>query len=406
MEFCYIHNKNKTSGVVVKIEIRTQKYILFLLAFLGLVISAELCFIYFNANFVPNSGASFCSINDVIDCDAVAKTAFSSFLGVPWAIYGIGFYFFVMFLTLFPFEKVEFFKNFKNPQSYIFTLSSFAVVNSIVLWVISSFVIHKICLLCYILYGVNLFLLIFSKIGQSILNHYKNSLEDLNNIISDKRWLMLVILFILLAIGALITINVTKVFTPPVNNNMQTQNMFTDKENTYQPKGNVLGAKNAKLVINEYTDFQCPYCAISNSMMYRLVNEVENVRIEHHDFPLNKQCNSFVQGTAHKDSCIAIYYARAAKMQGKYWDYITLLFENQQDLSEPKLIELAKSINLDIEQLKKDAYSKEVKEGLLQDIERAHSLNITATPTYIIGIKKYEGLMPYPELRDTVLRNL
>ncbi|HBG49990.1 MAG TPA: hypothetical protein DDW90_10970 [Cyanobacteria bacterium UBA9971] len=390
----------------VKIEIKNPKFIIFLLAFLGLWVSIELCIIYFNANFVPNSESSFCSINNVIDCDAVAKTAFSSFLGIPWAIYGIGFYLFVLFLSLFPFEKIAFFKNFKNPQSYVFTLSSLAVINSAGLWVVSSMIIHKICLLCYILYGVNLFLLVFSKLGKPVLNHYKDSFKDLINIISDKRWLLIVIFVGLLSLTTLITINITKVFEPPANNNIQQQNMFSDGENTYQPHGNTLGTKNAKLVIHEYTDFQCPYCSISNSMMYRLVNEIEGIRVEHHDFPLNKQCNSLVQGSPHKDSCKAIYYARAAKMQGKYWDYITLLFDNQENLPETKLIELAKSINLDIDQLKKDAYSPEVKAGLEADIERARNFNITATPTYIIGIKKYEGIMPYPELKDTVLRNL
>ena len=392
--------------MVVKIEIKNSKYILFLLAFLGFVVSIELCYIYFNANFVPNSGSSFCSINDMIDCDAVAKTAFSSFLGIPNAVYGIGFYLFVMFLTLFPFNKVEFFNNFKNPDSYIFTLSSLAVINSVVLWIISSVVIHKICLLCYVLYGVNLFLFVFSKFGKSISSHYKDSFKDLINIISDKRWSVTIILIALLAIAMLISVNVTKVFTPPANNNMQEQNMASDDGNTYQPHGNILGAKNAKLVIHEYTDFQCPYCSISNSMMYRLVNEVDGVRVEHHDFPLNKQCNPLVKASPHKDSCKAIYYAKAAKMQGKYWDYITLLFDNQQNLPEFRLIELAKSINLDIDQLKKDAYSPEVKQELAQDIERAKSFNVTATPTYIIGIKKHEGLMSYPELRDTVLRNM
>ena len=388
----------------MKIKIKNPKFIIFLVAFLGLWVSIELCIIYFNANFVSNSVSSFCSINNVIDCDAVAKTAFSNFLGVPWAIYGIGFYLFVIFLALFPFAKIEFFKNFKNPQSYIFTLSSLAVISSVFLWVISSMIIHKICLLCYVLYGVNLFLLIFSKIGKPVFSHYKDSFKDLINIISDKKWFAIIISVVWLIIVLIIMANNTKVFTPPVNT--QEQNMFSGEKNTYQPHGNILGAKNAKLVIHEYTDFQCPYCSISNSMMYRLVNEIEGIRVEHHDFPLNKQCNSLVHGSLHKDSCKAIYYARAAKMQDKYWDYITLLFDNQESLPEPKLIELAKSINLDIDQLKKDAYSPEVKAGLESDIERARNFNITATPTYIIGIKKYEGIMPYPELKETVLRNL
>jgi len=386
--------------------IKNQKYLLFLLALLGLIVSIDLCYIYFNANFVPDAGSSFCSINDIVDCDAVAKTAFSTFLGVPWAVYGLGFYVFVMFLALFPFNKINFFQNFKNPQSYIFTLSTFAVINSIFLWVVSTVVIHKVCLLCYALYGVNIFLLVSSKWGKPILSHYKDSFNDFMSIISDKRWLVIIIAAVVFAIAMLVTINITKIFIPPSNTNSQEQNMFSGGGNDYKPHGNILGAKNAKLVIHEYTDYQCPYCSISNSMMSRLVNEVDGVRVEHHDFPLNKQCNSLMKASPHKDSCIAIYYARAAKMQGKYWDYMTLLFENQENLSEPRLIELAKKVNLNITQLKKDAYSPEVKEALKEDIEKARSYNVSATPTYIIGIKKYEGLMPYPELRDTVLRNL
>ena len=386
--------------------IKNKKYILFLFALLGLAVSVELCYIYFNANFVANAGASFCKINEVFDCDAVAKTAFSTFLGVPWAVYGIGFYLFVMFLLLFPFSKFEFLKDFKNPESYIFTLSTLAVINSVILGTISSLIIHKICILCYILYGVNLALFIFSKIDKPVLTHYKDTFTDLINILSDKRKLVIGILIVLVGISALVAINITKIFIPPVNNQISPQSSFSGGETNYKPKGNVLGAKNAKLVINEYTDFQCPYCAISNSMMYRLVSEVKDVRIDHHDFPLNKSCNSLVKFSPHKDSCNAIYYARAAKKQGKYWDYITLLFDNQQNLSESRLIELAKSINLDIEQLKKDAHSPEIKKALAEDINKARDLNITATPTYTIGIKKYEGLMPYPELKDTVLRNL
>lgn len=390
----------------MKIEIGNKKYVLFILALLGLIVSIELCYVYFNANFVPNAGSSFCSINSVIDCDAVARTSYSNFLGIPWSVYGIGFYLLVMFLTAFPFNKLVFFKNFKNPESYIFTFSTFAVLNSLVLWAISSLIIHKICLLCYVLYGVNLFLFIFSKLGKPVINHYKDSFNDLIIIISDKRWLAIVTSCAVLALGALVAINVTKVFFPP-SNNIQEQNMTSpEDESSYQPHGNILGAKHPRLIIHEYTDFQCPYCAISNSMMYRLVNEVDGVQIVHHDFPLNKECNPIIKGSPHKFSCEAIYYARAAKMQGKYWDYITLLFDNQQNLSEPRLIELAKSLNLDIEQLQKDAASPEVREGLKSDLEKAQSLNVTATPTYIIGIKKYEGIMPYPQLRDTVLQNM
>lgn len=390
----------------MKLEITKQQLFIFLIALFGLIVSVELCYIYFNANFVPNAGASFCRINEFIDCDAVAKTSFSVFLGVPLSVYGVFYYLFIMFLALFPFAKFDFFKTFKNPVSYIFTLSSLSVLSSVILGIISSVVIHKICLLCYVLYGVNFILFILSKFGKSFVAHYKNTFKDLIDILRDKTWLLIVIISVMFAISALAAINITQVFKPAQDNDVSAQDNSTSNENPYKVEGNILGAEHPRIVISEYTDFQCPYCSISNSMMHRLVSEVDGVRVEHHDFPLNKECNSMVKTSAHKFSCKAAYYARAAKKQGKYWEYIDLLFDNQQNLSEAKFIELAKSINLDIEKLKKDANSQEVKNEVQEDVNRAKSLNIQATPTYFIGIRKYEGLMPYPELQDIVYRSL
>ncbi len=400
---------------------KNQRIIIALLAFLGLFVSAELCYVFYNANFVPNAAPSFCTINNVIDCDAVSKSGFSTFLGVPLSFYGLLFYSFIMFLALFPFQKYDAFKNFKNPESYIFTLSTVSVIFSVILAVISMTIIHKVCILCIVLYDVNFLLLVFSKLGKPVLSRYKESFTDLINILSDKRWIAIVILTVLIAIGLLITINMTNIFMPPKENKIipssekeaielrkmeMMERLGMPQGNIYQPTGNILGAKNPRLVIKEFTDFQCPFCSISNSMMYRLVNEVDGIRVEHHDFPISNECNPIVPANIHKFSCNAAYYARAAKMQGKYWDYITLLFDNQQELSEEKFIELAKQINLDTDRLKRDAQSEEVKRAVTEDVEIARDLHIDATPTYIIGIKKYVGIMPYPVLKETVIKNM
>ena len=389
----------------MQLDIKNKKYILFLLAFLGLVVSIELTYIYFKANFLPGASPSFCTINEVIDCDTVAKTIYSTFFGIPQSVWGIMFYSFIMFLSLFPFNKFDFFRNFKNPESYIFTISSFAVLFSLNLWVILSFIIHKVCLLCYVLYIVNILLLIFSGLGKPIPERYKDSFQDFANIISDTRWLFIVFSSFVIMVTMLIIINITGVFMPKIIGEIPKKPL--PEKNIYsQPIGNTLGSKNAKFVIREYTDFQCPYCAMSTYMLVRLVKEEPDIRVEHHDFPLNKACNPIVQGNAHKYSCQAAYYSRAAKMQGKYWDYILLLFDNQKELNDQKFIELAKELDLNIEKFKKDATSEEVKQAVMKDIEMAKSFDIKGTPTYIMGIKKHEGIMTYPELKRTVEENL
>jgi len=388
----------------MKIEFNKLRYPLFFLALLGLFVSIDLCYVFYNANFVPDAHASFCAINELINCDAVAESSYSVLLGIPMAVYALVFYLFIMFFALFPFEKKGFFKNFKNPQSFIFVISSIGLIGSVALWSISTFVIHKICVLCYILYAVNIALFFMSMLNKSFISHYKDVFSDLVAIVSDKRWLAILIIMMIFSLTFIIFASYTKIFEPSAQKTFDLSKFHIETEN--KTIGNVLGAKKPKLVIQEFTDYQCPYCAMSHTMLKRLVSEVDGIRVIHRDFPLNSECNYLMKGVVHKDSCTAAYYARAAKKQGKYWDYMSLLFENQENLSEASCLDLAKKLNLDIDKLKTDAHSQEIKDDLKEDVKNAASLSINATPTLFIGMKKHEGLMPYPELKQTVLDNM
>lgn len=382
---------------------KLNKIILIIIAIAGILISGELLVVYYNANFNPEAGPSFCAVNEYINCDAVAETVYSRFLGIPLALWGLGFYSFILLLLLFPFNKFRLFEVFQHPGSYIFTLASFSVVVSVVLFYITYFVIEKVCMLCQYLYITNALLFLASKSGKSAIELYKNTFVDLKNIIFNKTWRKIVIFIGIIWVISLVLINIYTPFTPgDTVTETKVQNYY--KIGTI---GNILGSKDAKLVIEEYTDYECPYCSISNGMMLRLTKEVKGVRVEHYDFPLDKECNPFVKNSLHKNSCKAIYYAKAARKQGKFWDLATLLYENREDLSEKNILKLAKSIDLDIEQLKKDAaMTEKYKEEIKKDITRADKLGIEGTPSYVIGIKKYEGIMPYSELKKKVLENL
>ncbi len=391
----------------MKTSSKISGIILTTIALIGLVISVELCVVYFNANFNAGSNPSFCSINEVIDCDAVSETPFSRFLAIPLSLWGFGFYALLLFILLFPFKKFELFGEFKHPKSYVFTLATFSVIISVIMAYISSFVIQKICILCHILYLVNFLLFLSCLIGDSIIDLYKNAFIDMKNIFSDKRWVVIAAVCALSGIITLVFINIYRPFTPlappppvPVPDN-KPEHQYTIGE-----IGNTLGSKDAKIVIREFTDYECPFCSLSNNMMLKLTSEIEGIRVEHHDFPLSSECNSIVRGSKHKNSCLAAYYARAARKQGKFWDMTTLLFENQLDLSEKNILKLAKTIDLDIEKLKKDAHDPELQKELENDIKKAKIFGITGTPSYIIGIKKYEGMMPYSKFKKKITESL
>ena len=77
-----------------------KRIALTILALIGLGLSIELCVVFYNANFVENAQPSICAINELMDCDGVAKTAHSQFLGIPLSLWGVCLYlfFFLIFL--------------------------------------------------------------------------------------------------------------------------------------------------------------------------------------------------------------------------------------------------------------------------------------------------------------------
>ena len=93
----------------------------------------------------------------------------------------------------------------------------------------------------------------------------------------------------------------------------------------------------------------------------------------------------------------------AAEKQGKKWGLISAMFANNKELSEEKVLELAQTLELNTDKLKKDAHSKEIQEKLKEEIQTTLDMKINATPTYIINGKRYEGIFKYPDLEKIVI---
>ena len=390
---------------------KISKYLIPLLALAGLILSVILTVVYYNANFVTGASPSFCSLNETINCDAVARTEYSRFLGVPLSLWGLGFYLLMLFVNFIPFiSKIKFFQDFKplkNPQSYVFTLASISIIVSIALGIVQVVQIHKICILCCATYVVDLAILIISKSGISFKEHYLNTINDTKVFLEEPVCILGSGIIFTILILSLSYFNLSKTFIPNNPNiTLPSQLGIPQIQKSGGPIGNVLGSKNPKLVIREYTDFECPVCAIFSAMMQTLVKDVDGVQVIHNDFPLDMECNALLKHPMHKNSCLAALYARAAKEQGKFWDYDNLLFDNQKDFNEDKFISLAKSLNLNTNEMENSAHNLQSMSELKSDVNKAYSLGVHATPTYFIGIRKYEGLMPYPKLKEIVLQNM
>ncbi len=387
---------------------KIQKTIVIIVAILGVLNALKLTQVYLNANFIPEAAPSFCSISETIDCDGVAKTAYSAYFGIPLAIYGLGFYLAILFFAfmdrLKKIKPLKFLEVFKNPNSYIFSLSVLAVIGSIALAYISSHVIYKICLLCYFTYLLNILLFVFSKQDKSMLEHIKISVNDLISALKDPFYRSLAMTLAFMAFIVLYTTNTYGFLAPQTPKSKFQKEFKMFKKNNYKVKGNILGDPRGRVILHEYTDFQCPFCAVSNSMVHKLANDLDNILIIHHDFPLDKDCNKIMKNQGHKNSCLFAKYSKAAKLQGKYWDFNSALFDQNEHLTEEKVLQIAESIGLDVKKLKTDAYSQKIKDNLQHDINKAADQGLEATPSYRLGIKFYEGLMSYPDLKTLVIQ--
>jgi Protein-disulfide isomerase len=146
----------------------------------------------------------------------------------------------------------------------------------------------------------------------------------------------------------------------------------------------VLGSHNAKVIIIEYADYQCPGCATLDYRLKPVIDgyDDDEVALIFRHYPLSFHQNAFTAAAA----------AESAALQGKFWEMHGLLFENQStwsNLSEAQfkgyLTTLAKSINLDEEKFLTDIESPDVVAKIDSDKDSAEQAGIGGTPTIIIN---------------------
>lgn len=387
-----------------------KKLVLTLLALAGLLISLVLCWVYINANFLPYGLASFCSVNGTIDCDGVAKTSFSQFLGIPLALWGVFLYVVILFLLgIESFKKIHkkverFLWVFKNPQSYIAVLGIISFTISLLLATISIFAIQKICYLCFITYFIDLAIAFVAKSkGSFFIEDFKVTIKDF--VAGAKEYTALTIVAIIAAAAILLYTSVALPLAPQLARERSMKEFLTMKENPWKVEGNTLGAQVPEVTVKEFSDFKCPYCRTMNYMLHKLVRDNKTVRVFYINYPLDKTCNPYVQNTMHEGACMLARYTLAAREQGRYWDLADKVFDKQPN-TEADVLDLAKELDFDTARLKRDANSARIARYLKTHIEIAHSQGITGTPTISIGegsnVVMQEGLIPYPQLKAKV----
>jgi protein-disulfide isomerase len=165
----------------------------------------------------------------------------------------------------------------------------------------------------------------------------------------------------------------------------------------------VKGNRDAKIVLIEYSDFQCPACGFYFPILKKLSEEFgENIAIVYRHFPLF---------SIHPNAKFAAYAAEAAGKQGKFWEMHDLIFSNQSEWSDKKnvdeiFVRYAQILNLNIDQFKKDFSSKEIKQKIENSYKNALKLGLDSTPTFFLNGKKIPNPRNYEDFKNIIIENI
>lgn len=159
------------------------------------------------------------------------------------------------------------------------------------------------------------------------------------------------------------------------------------------------GENKAKVTLIEYSDFQCPACAVYYPLTKQLMTDFgDKIYFVYRFFPLRQ---------IHKNAGISSQAAYAANLQGKFWEMHDILFENQNSWStlpnpQDEFLTYAKKISLDVNKFKADLNSDETKKFVSDEENQGISEGINSTPTFFINGVKIQNPQNYEEFKKII----
>ena len=145
------------------------------------------------------------------------------------------------------------------------------------------------------------------------------------------------------------------------------------------------------LIIYEFFDYNCGYC---KSVMEDLINvyeEDKDISIVFVELPILSKTSL--------DSAIA---SLSAHKQKKYIDFHINLMSHKGKINEKVILNIAKKINLDIENFKKNISNPDLMNIINENREIAQQFKLRGTPAFIIGETVYPGALSKAEFKTAI----
>jgi protein-disulfide isomerase/uncharacterized membrane protein len=358
----------------------------------GIGLAVELTQIHVRVHANPAT-RSFCTLSEHVSCDKTAQSAYAVLMGVPTSVWGLLAYSVILVLCILGWRLRRVF------VIVPFVALSLVCALTAVSLAVVSLLLRNLCILCLATWVVD-FTLLFLAVRMLRGVGVARATADVRELWKLHRaWLLAAV-----AVG-LGLIPGTRLVTPNAwGRAAATTTRLTERARTgadahleqgVDAAGHpYMGAPNPKLTIVEYADYQCPHCATAHEEMRDLLaKNPRDIRIVHHQFPLDNQCNSLVQRPFHPHACQYARMAACASLMGKFWRANDYLFEHGRE-AEPITVEsLAQNVGLDQQQLQV-CLDTAGAEAVKADVEEGLGLKVQGTPTFVVDGKVYPGRIP------------
>jgi len=149
------------------------------------------------------------------------------------------------------------------------------------------------------------------------------------------------------------------------------------------------GPESTDVTLVEYGDFACPSCRGAYGFVKDLLTRQPDVRFV---FRANPRSHFF------PDAESAAEAAEIAASHGKFWEMYDRLFEGDEGVARPRLVMLARELDLDVARFERDLDTRAFREAVrLQEVSGWHS-HVLSTPTFFVnGVRFDDSLERLPE---------
>lgn len=354
-----------------------------------------------------------CPKNATFDCDAVNRSQFSEFKGIPLSLIGFVTYLFVFGLAVT--RKVKGPVGGAGSMAYGFVIGLFSTAFSVFLFYVSKAILHKYCLWCMVTYGVNFLIFVFSAWALGGPSQLVPAVKrDWDNLGAKKTLAYPLLAVIVVAFGVVLfspsplfnapgEVSIVKGIGAPATD-VRAVTLAAPYKNPGVGSGYAKGASPDKaiLTIIEFADLECPACRRAYEPLAAFAKKHPNeVRLVFRHYPLDQKCNPSMSRVLHEYACDAAMASLAAGQQGKFWEYIDSVYRmkdeqgvviTKPDLRDAALVERARKIGLDIAQFDEARKSDANLDIILSDLQDGDAFGVDSTPTLYVNGRLVKGV--------------